>query len=97
MARVRVEVLPWVSDELRPGETGHVWIEADGATLHGLLKSLAESDPAFARLVFDLAADRPRDAIQVLVNDRAVAWLQERDAPLSAGDRVTLVPAYAGG
>lgn len=94
---VVVEILPWVSEELRPGEAAHLRFETRAATLRDLLKRLAAADAAFARLVYDPAADGPREYIQVLLNDRVVAWVEESGAPLNMGDRVTLISAYTGG
>lgn len=95
--KVQVETLPWLSEQLRPGSSGALLWQAEGATLRQALQHLALADETFARIVFDVDRQHPRDHVQLLHNDRVVAWLREADLPLAEDDRITVLPAFAGG
>jgi len=68
----------------------------EGATLLDLLRQLAAEYPGFASVMFDPSGE-PSDQVSVVLNDRLPELGLGLDTPLRAGDRVTLVQAYAGG
>ncbi len=77
--QIQVEVSPWLSDALRPGASGSLLLQVEASTLRDALARLATADEDFARLVFDVTGQHPREHVQVLHNDRLVAWLAEAD------------------
>ena len=68
----------------------------EGATILDLLKQLGAEYPRFGRVMFD-AAGEPSDQVSVVLNDRLPELLNGLATRLRAGDRVSLVQAYAGG
>ncbi len=73
--------------------TGQPWVEADGATLAGLLADLDRRYPGMRFRLVD-EQDRLRPHMRVFVGGRAVhdlAW------PLAPGDKVAVVQALSGG
>ena len=97
MPRVQIEILPWLSQQLRPGTRGSIILEAEGTTLRDVLGRLAADEPNAAALALNPDDARWEGHVQVLLNDRLVIWRGEADTPLQAGDRLTLVPPYVGG
>ena len=81
---------------LRTYTGGEKQVEASGDTLRALLDSLDGAHPGIkGRLVTDDGA--LHRFVNVYVNDEDVRFLGSLDAPLSDGDKVTILPAVAGG
>lgn len=98
--RVTVEALPWLGEAFGgKRSTRHVFdmeMEA-GATLASLLHKLASEHPSFKRVVYDPATGGFSERVLVALNDHLPELLEGYETPLKAGDRVTLMQAYAGG
>ena len=90
MATVRIPT------SLRTLTAGRAELRADGATLREVLQALDAQCPGIAARVLD-AQGRVRRYVNVFVNDEDARFLAELDTPVADGDRVTLVPAMAGG
>ncbi len=96
---MNVEILPWLSTMIRPEATGKLTLEHDlrGGTLRDLLGELAEADPEFARVIFDLDARELRYPALGVLNDKLLEFVGGLDTKLQESDRVTLMAAYTGG
>lgn len=97
--QVKVEILPWLSTQMRPGTTGRISLEHGlaGSTMRDLLEELASADPVFAQMIYDRQSRELRYPALVVVNDQLLDLLQGLDTPLSAGDAVTFMATYVGG
>ncbi len=97
--RIKVEILPWLSDMLRPGTVGSLRFEHQmaGATVGDLLEDLAEADPAFGRLIYDRKARELRYPARAIVNERLLEFMEGLDTLLAEGDTVSFMAAYTGG
>ncbi|MBC7223623.1 MAG: MoaD/ThiS family protein [Anaerolineae bacterium] len=99
--RVRVELHPWLSEQVSPGHTGVLVLEeplpAPGRTLRDLLVHLAVRYEGAARHIYDAQAGVLREGVLVAHNGRLLPSLRDLDVPLSPGDTVALIPAYPGG
>ncbi|MBF5044079.1 MoaD/ThiS family protein [Aggregicoccus sp. 17bor-14] len=71
-------------------------LRVPGATLRDVLSALSAEHPALGARLLD-AQGRVRRYVNVFVNDEDARFLQELDTPVADADRVTLVPAMAGG
>ena len=98
MPTVRIEFLSWMGEGLANKPLRLLEHEvADGATLRDVLAALAAAYPPLAHRTYDPATDQVSEQVNLLVNDVLAAALSGLDTPLHDGDRITLLPAYAGG
>lgn len=69
---------------------------ADACTVAQAVQRLVEQHPALRR---NLLTDDGRlyAFVGVFLNSRDIRQLQHADTPVAAGDRITLLPAMAGG
>jgi molybdopterin converting factor small subunit len=104
MGRVTVELWLWMGEELR-GDFERVSemrskrdepVE-EGTTIRTLLESLAKRHPAIARDVFDLRGKKVYSHVVINYNDRVINPHIVHDQVLKDGDRITILPMYAGG
>ncbi len=81
---------------LRPHVGGASKVEATGSTLGALFDDLTTRFPGIASQV--LTSDGAlHKFVNVYVNDDDARYLGKLDAPIKAGDEVTILPAVAGG
>ena len=81
---------------LRPHVGGAKQVTATGSTLGELLADLAGRFPGISgQIVTD--DGQLHKFVNVYVNDDDVRYLGRLDAPITAGDEVTILPAVAGG
>jgi sulfur-carrier protein len=100
MSDVVEATLPTVSIRipmiLRPHVGGAKTVDATGATLGALLADLTTRFPGITSQV--LTADGElHKFVNVYVNDDDVRYLGKLEAPVKAGDEITILPAVAGG
>jgi sulfur-carrier protein len=81
---------------LRPHVGGAKTVDATGATLGALLADLTTRFPGIASQVLTTDGELHK-FVNVYVNDDDVRYLGKLDAPVKAGDEVTILPAVAGG
>jgi sulfur-carrier protein len=81
---------------LRSSVGGAKEIEADGANVGELLRSLASEHPETQSQLFSEAGELNR-YVNVYLNDEDVRVLDGLDTPVGAGDTVVILPAMAGG
>ena len=81
---------------LRPHVGGANKVTATGVTLGALLADLTDRFPGIGgQIVTD--DGQLHKFVNVYVNDDDVRYLGKLDAPIKAGDEVTILPAVAGG
>ncbi len=97
--RIKVEILPWLSDTMRPGSIGSLRFEHQmvGATVGDLLEELSQVDAAFGQLIYDRQSRELRYPVRAIVNEQLLEFLHGLDTKLSDGDTVTFMAAYTGG
>ncbi len=104
MNRVTVEIWLWLGEELgddfaSPSEMRSMREERveEGTTIRQLLDNLADRYPPIAQSVFDAEAKRLLPHIVVNYNDRVISPHIVHDQVLKDGDKITILPVYAGG
>jgi sulfur-carrier protein len=90
MALVRIPT------SLRTLTQGQAELRVSGATVREVLQALELRCPGVAERVLD-AQGRLRRYVNIFLNDEDVRFLAALDTPVRDADRVTLVPAMAGG
>lgn len=71
-------------------------VTASGTTVREVLKALDASYPGLGARVFD-ERGAVRRYVNVFLNDEDIRALRELDTPVTETDRLTLIPAMAGG
>ena len=104
MNRVTIELWLWLGNELKgdfesPSEMRSVRKEEveEGATIRELFDHLARRYPAIARKVVDREAEGIYPHIVVNYNDQVISPYVVYDQVLKDGDKITILPMYAGG
>ncbi len=100
MAKVRLEIVPWLTRNFGGQGLGRLVLEREvpeGQFLGKLLRELAAEHPEFARVTFDAALERPSRYVSLILNDRIIDWTEEWATEVKDGDTLILLPAYAGG
>jgi len=99
MAKISVEILPWLSQTVLPGHSGRLLLEVEiqGSRIRDLLEALAASYPSFAARVYDTQRCDTTDLVEIAVNGRMLGYSDTLDTPIEEGDTVMLLPAYGGG
>ncbi|MCB0074298.1 MAG: MoaD/ThiS family protein [Caldilineaceae bacterium] len=85
-----------VPTPLRRLTGGQSKVEVDGADVAALITAIDSQFPGVADKVLDGDGNVKR-FINVFVNDDEIRQLQGLSTPVDAGDRVSIVPAMAGG
>lgn len=100
MGRIRLEILPWVSDFFSGQGSGRIILEKNienGATIGSLVKKLASEHQAFGEAIFDTKADKLSGYVMIVINDRMVEALDGLDTHIKDGDIIRFLPVIAGG
>jgi MoaD family protein len=90
MATVRIPPV------LRPKTGGQAEVEAGGATVGEVLRSLTEAHSDTSAQLFDEDGDLNR-YVNVYLNDEDVRVLDGLETAVKDGDTVVILPAMAGG
>lgn len=85
-----------VPTPLRRLTGGQSKLTAEGENIGALLRAVDAQYPGIADRVFDAEGNVKR-FINVFLNDDEIRTLQGLDTPVGANDRVSIVPAMAGG
>lgn len=85
-----------IPTHLRRLTSGRSEVEADGPTVRDLIDDLESNFPGIKELLVDQAGEIHR-FVNLYVNDEDVRYLDGRQTALTDGDRVSIVPAVAGG
>jgi len=98
--QVTIEVLAWLRPKLGYQDAAKVILASDIAadeTVGSLFARLAAESPGFGEHVYAAAEDRVHEHVTVLLNGRAVELVGGTRARLADGDRLVLLPGFAGG
>lgn len=98
--RIRVEILPWLSELLNGNIAQKAVLEKtapEGATLRAFLEGLQDEHERFGRMVFDRERQQLTGHAEVAVNGILYDQAGGLDAQLHEGDTVTFLPGIAGG
>ena len=90
MATVRIPT------SLRSLTDGAAELRVPGTNVREVLQALEARCPGMAARLLD-SQGRVRRYVNIFLNDEDVHFLGELDTPVAEADRVTLVPAMAGG
>ncbi|MDP6126759.1 MAG: MoaD/ThiS family protein [Dehalococcoidales bacterium] len=100
MARVRLEILPWISDILDNRSAGQVVLEEavdEGATVGDLVRRLGRENQAFGDVMFDTETDRLSGYVMIVLNEQIVEAFDGLETGVKDGDVIKLLPVIAGG
>lgn len=100
MSRVRLEILPGISDAFGDCGSGRLLLEEnieEGATMGDLMRKLASEYQAFGDIIFDRKTDKLSGYVAIALNDRFVEVLERLDTKIRDGDIIKLFAVIAGG
>ena len=86
----------YIPTPLRRLTGGQSKVEVQAESIADLIQSLEQTYPGFAERVLDGNGNAKR-FIQIFRNDDEIRTLQGLETPVRAQDRVSIVPAMAGG
>jgi sulfur-carrier protein len=81
---------------LRKYTGGAEAVQAEGATVAGLVADLDKRHPGIRERICD-DSGAVRRFVNIFVNGEDIRFLQNLDTAVKAGDEVSVVPAIAGG
>jgi molybdopterin synthase sulfur carrier subunit len=70
-------------------------VEVQGATVSQVLEDLGQRFPGVRDRLFDGTGLRP--FVNIYLNDEDIRFLEGTDTPVKEGDRISVIPAIAGG
>lgn len=100
MAKVRLEIPPWVARMLNEQHVDSLILEREieeGTTLGELLSDLALKYHNFDKMVYNPSLGHVADQLVVVLNDTALQDLNMTEVKLKDGDSVMLLPVFSGG
>ena len=100
MVRVRLEILPGLSDAFDDERLGPVVFDKEteeGATVGNVIRKLADEHQAFGDIIFDTKTDKLSGYVAIVLNDRLLEALKGLDTNIKDGDIIKLFPVIAGG
>jgi molybdopterin synthase sulfur carrier subunit len=86
----------YIPTPLRRLTGGQSKVLAQAQDVGGLIQELDGVYPGFAERILD-GEGKTKRFIQIFRNDDEIRTLQGLDTPVSEGDRISIVPAMAGG
>ncbi len=86
----------YVPTPLRRLTSGQSKVDVEGATIGALIESVEAQYPGIAEKVLDGDGNIKR-FINVFLNDDEVGSLQGLETPVGDNDKISIVPAMAGG
>jgi len=100
MVRVRLEILPGLSDAFGGKGLGPVVFDKEteeGATVGNVIRKLAAEHQAFGDIILDTKTDKLSGYVAIVLNDRLLEALKGLDTNIKDGDIIKLFPVIAGG
>lgn len=88
-------VLVRIPTPLRGLTEGKASVEADGRTIGEVLQDLDARCPGMRDKLYD--GNGLRRFINVYLNDEDIRFLEGEKTPVKDGDRISIIPAIAGG
>ena len=71
-------------------------VQAEGATIQGLLDNLEANYPGFKEQVLNADGALHR-FVNIYKNDEDIRYLEQLNPPIATGDVISILPALAGG
>ncbi len=99
MAKVKLELLPWLTTALGYDKSGRLLLEEkieEKATIGGILNRVAAREPQFGAVVFD-KTKHIYGYISIVLNDRILGQIAALDTEIRDGDTIRLLPTIDGG
>ena len=99
MVRVRLEILPGLSDAFDDG-LGPVAFDKEteeGATVGSVIRKLADEYQAFGDIIFDAETEKLSGYAAIVLNDRLLEALSGLDTNIKDGDIIKFFPVISGG
>jgi molybdopterin converting factor small subunit len=81
---------------LRGFTAGSDRLELDGATVGEILEALVGTHQGLRRHLLQ-EDGRPRNFVNIYLNETDIRYLGQRETPVRPGDAITIVPSIAGG
>ncbi len=81
---------------LRSHTEGQDTVHSEGKDVQSVLSDLSNKYPAITDRLFD-PSGQLRRFVNIYVNDEDIRFLEQMATPLKPGDRVSIIPAVAGG
>ncbi len=101
MGKVKLELPSWIAAALDAGATGRLTLELEitggATTVDALLKDLVVNYPGFQQTVFNPDTGHFNEQLNIVLNDRLLTSREVMQHKLSDGDKIALIPIYAGG
>lgn len=85
-----------VPTPLRRLTGGHSRVQASGQTILEVVEDLERQFPGFRERLLDEKGEFKR-FINIYINEDEIRTLKGKDTPVAEGDRISIVPAMAGG
>ncbi|MEZ4711426.1 MAG: MoaD/ThiS family protein [Caldilineaceae bacterium] len=86
----------FIPTPMRRLTNGQSKVAIDGSTVRGLIQAMDQTYPGMAQRLLD-EQGAPKRFINIFLNDDGIDALQGMDTPVRDGDRISIVPALAGG
>ncbi len=100
MGKVRLEIWPWLSRHEEPTGFRRIILEeevGEGETVRDFLSRMAEAHRVFREVIFNPQSKELSRQVTVIYNDRLLELAAGLDTALQDGDRLSFLPAFAGG
>ncbi len=100
MAKVRIEIPPWVASMLNAQHTDSLILEkevGEETTLSDLLADLTSSYADFDKVVFNPDTGKVTDQVLVVLNNSLLQYTDVTEVKLRDGDSIMLLPVFSGG
>lgn len=100
MGRIKLEILPGISEVLDRQGVGHLVLEEtieEGATVGDLMRKLASQYQAFGDIIFDSQTEKLSGNVAMALNDRLVEALVGLDTQIKDGDIIKFFAVISGG
>ncbi len=100
MAKIRLEIRPWLSETFGSKESGVIVLEQEiqeGITMGDLLTKLAAEHQAFGGVLFDPKTQELSGYVSIVMNGQLSQTLKPLDTSLKDGDTIMLLPFIDGG
>ena len=100
MSKIRLKVPPWIASMLNAQGSDWSVLEmhiGETTTIETLLADIAISNARFRKAVFDPDSGQVNKLLNIFLNDNLLQLSEVKEAKLSDGDTLLLLPLYAGG
>jgi molybdopterin converting factor small subunit len=100
MGKVHLEIWPWLSRHEEPAGFRRLILEEDvreGEPLRDFLNRMGEGHRVFREVIFDPQSQQLSRQVTVIYNERLLELAEGLDTLLHDGDRLSFLPAFAGG